>query len=296
MSYNSKRFNELWPMERDIKKDIQELRDEISNQEQQLGRSESAVRGQASQYQTNQFEIYKKNEEALLELKREKLRNLWARQKEIDDEIAPLRILFYKAEKLKEEREEEEKQRKLQGERAAVWAADVERAREQRERGVNARGRPLPYHMLPKHLQARHNNIVLSLQARRRIEAEQRESKIQERMTQLRAKSSLKNNSPGTRPTMPRGTGRSAALGLRAASPGPMAELHAPNARNGSHENNEWRKSWQANWPSRTTHAKNSLKNNSKKASGPLSNKNLMGGKRTRSHKKSKRVTRKQSP
>ena len=36
-----------------------------------------------------------------------------------------------------------------------------------------------------------------------------------------------------------------------------------------------------------------SIQANSIRASGPLSNKNLMGGKRTRSHKKSKRATRK---
>ena len=272
-NFNSKRFHELWPMERDIKTEIQELRDEISNQEQQLSRSESGVRGQASQYQTEQFEIYKKKEQAILELKRDKLRELWARQKEIDDEIAPLRLLFYKAEKLKEQREEEDKQRKSQNERAAAWAADVARAREQRERGVNSHGRPLPYHLLPKHLQARQNNIALSIQARRRIKAEKNEAKIQERMAQLRLKKSFKNNNKKAQHP--------------AANEGRVQQIkdafHSFKWNQPYDNSTESRKSWQANWSSpNPVRPKNSLKNNSKKAEGPLRNTNLMGGRRTR--------------
>ena len=278
-NFNSKRFHELWPMERDIKTEIQKLRDEISNQEQQLSRSESGVRGQASQYQTEQFEIYKKKEQAILELKRDKLRELWARQKEIDDEIAPLRVLFYKAEKLKEQREEEDKQRKSQNERAVAWAADVARSKARantlRERGVNSRGRPLPYHLLPKHLQVRQNN----LEAQRRIykeklleEQRNREAKIQERMSQLRLKKSFKNNNKMAQHS-------AANEGLQQIKDA----FHSFKWNQPYDNSTESRKSWQANWSSpNPVRPKNSLKNNSKKAEGPLRNTNLMGGRRTR--------------
>jgi len=138
--FNSKRFEELWKIEWDLKKEIQELKDEISNQQQQLGRSESSVRGSSSQYQTDQFEIYKKKEEAAIELKHEKLRNLLTHQKEIEDEIAPLYIAHQKANAERIEQERIEAPLRIARERAAEKAKHIEIMR---SRGLNEFGRPL---------------------------------------------------------------------------------------------------------------------------------------------------------
>lgn len=91
--FNSTRLEELgkrYKEIQEIKKEIQDLSDEITNVHQQLGRSESAVRGQASQYQSNAFEEQRKKILNDLKQKSEKLVKMRANLTKIEEEMSPL--------------------------------------------------------------------------------------------------------------------------------------------------------------------------------------------------------------